>query len=243
MATVLITGASQGIGRAAAVELARRGHRVVATARNADDLAGLDVAQRLRLDVTDPASVEQAVASAGPVDVLVSNAGQTMRGPVERTPVAEIGRLFDLNALGAIRVTQAVLPGMRERGTGRLVYVSSVLGRLTVPLIGAYAASKWGLEALVETLAAEVRRFGVDAVLLEPGAVSSDGPAAAPVYLTDDDVYQPLAREVAGARSAPIPPAEVAEAIADVVDLPAPVPLRVPVGDAARAALSAAGRR
>jgi NAD(P)-dependent dehydrogenase (short-subunit alcohol dehydrogenase family) len=199
------------------------------------------VAQRLSLDVTDPGSVERAVAAAGPIDVLVSNAGQTMRGPVEHTPVEEIARLIDLNTLGAIRVTQAVLPAMRERGSGRLVYVSSVLGAVTVPLIGAYAASKWALEALVETLATEVRSFGIDAVLLQPGAVSTTGPAAATSYLDENGPYGPLARESRNARSEPITAEEVAVAIADAVELPTPAPLRVPVGDAARKLLALGG--
>jgi NADP-dependent 3-hydroxy acid dehydrogenase YdfG len=238
MPTVLITGASQGIGRAAAAELARRGHLVVATARNVDSLRDLDVALRLSLDVTDPESVGRAVAAAGPVDVLVSNAGQTSRGPVEHTPVEEIARLFDLNTLGAVRVTQGVLPGMRERGSGRLVYVSSILGAVTIPLIGAYAASKWALEALVQTLAAEVQGFGVEAVLLQPGAVDTAGPAMAASYFDENGVYGPLARKTAGARSTSMTAEEVATAIADVIDLPSPVPLRVPVGDAARALLA-----
>lgn len=241
MAAVLITGASQGIGRATAVELSRRGHQVVATARNVDSLRDLDVARRLSLDVIDPGSVERAVAAAGPIDVLVSNAGQTVRGPVEHTPVEEIARLIDLNTLGAIRVTQAVLPAMRERGSGRLVYVSSVLGAVTVPLIGAYAASKWALEALVETLATEVRSFGIDAVLLQPGAVSTTGPASATSYLDENGPYGPLARESRNARSEPITAVEVAGAIADAIELPAPAPLRVPVGEAAHKTLARRG--
>src|SRR5882724_3977399 len=109
MSSILITGASRGIGRAAAVELARRGHRVVATARDPRALDGLDVDQRLSLDVTDQASVDAAVVQAGEVDVLVSNAGVIFRAAVEASPIAEIERLYAQNTAGAVRVAQAVL--------------------------------------------------------------------------------------------------------------------------------------
>src|ERR1700742_3781684 len=113
MASVLITGASRGIGRLTAAELARRGHRVVATARDPRTLDDLKVDLRLRLDVTDQASVDAAVAEAGQIDVLVSNAGIMAMGSVEATPLSETERIFDQNLIGAIRVTQAVLPQLR----------------------------------------------------------------------------------------------------------------------------------
>ncbi|EWM18548.1 SDR family NAD(P)-dependent oxidoreductase [Kutzneria sp. 744] len=114
MSSVLITGASKGIGRAIAVELAGRGHRVVATARQPETLADLDVDQRLRLDVTDQDSVDRAVEAAGSIDVLVSNAGATLRAPLESVPLSEVEKLFQLNTFGALRVAQAVLPAMRR---------------------------------------------------------------------------------------------------------------------------------
>lgn len=126
MSSVLITGASQGIGRAIALELAGRGHRVIATARRPETLAELPVAQRLRLDVTDQDSVDQALRDAGEIDVLVSNAGATVRAPLETVPLAEFERLFQLNTVGALRVAQGVLPAMRARGAGHLVFVSSI---------------------------------------------------------------------------------------------------------------------
>src|SRR5262245_33031226 len=122
MPSLFITGANRGIGRAIAREFVQRGYRVVATARNPDTLADLDVDQRLALDVTDDASVTSAVAAAGDIDVLVANAGVIFYAAVEATPLAELQRLFNLNTVGAIRVAQAVLPGMRARKSGRLLF-------------------------------------------------------------------------------------------------------------------------
>lgn len=238
MARVLITGASKGIGRATALELAKRGHDVVATARDPRSLDGVPAASYLSLDVTDQASVDQAVAAAGPIDTLISNAGETARGPVETTPLAEFNRLYQLNTLGALRVTQAVLPGLRARGGGHILFVSSILGRLTIPLSGAYAASKWALEAIAETLAVEAGHFGVKVTLLEPGAVSSGALDRPRTYLTDDDLYLPLAAQLAGARGSFISVEEVATAIADAVEHDNP-PFRIPVGAPAETVLAA----
>src|SRR4051812_30087236 len=118
MSSILITGASRGVGRATAAEPAKRGHRVVATARDPRTLDGLDVDQRLRLDVTDQAGVDAAVEQAGDIDVLISNAAATFAAAVEASPLSEIERLYAQNTVGAIRVTQALLPQMRRRGTG-----------------------------------------------------------------------------------------------------------------------------
>ena len=238
MARVLITGASKGIGRATVRELAARGHRVVATARNPETLADLPAEIRLGLDVTDQASVDRAVAAAGVTDTLISNAGEAAFGSVETTPLAEVDHLFQLNALGALRVTQAVLPGLRARGGGRVLFVSSIVGRLTIPLFGAYAASKWALEAIAETLAVEAGHFGIKVAVLEPGAVSSGAFDRARTYLTDDDPYRPLAAQLSGARGSFITAEEAAAAIADAVEDDDP-PFRIPVGDAAKTVLAA----
>jgi NAD(P)-dependent dehydrogenase (short-subunit alcohol dehydrogenase family) len=119
---------------------------------------------------------------------------------MESIPLAEVDHLFQLNTLGTLRVTQAVLPGLRERGGGRILFLSSILGRLTIPLSGAYAASKWALEAIAETLAVEAGHFGVKVVVLEPGSVSSGALDRPRTYLADDDPYRPLAGVLAGAR-------------------------------------------
>ncbi|MEU7888028.1 SDR family oxidoreductase [Microbispora bryophytorum] len=238
MSAVLITGASKGIGRAIAVELAGRGHRVIATARRPEALADLPVDRRLRLDVTDQESVDQAVRDAGDIDVLVSNAGETVRAPLETVPLAEVERLFQLNTLGALRVAQAVLPAMRERGAGRLVFLSSIQGRLVLPMIGPYGASKWALEALAETLAIETRHFGIKVSVVQPGAVSSGGAERAKVFLKENDPYTPLYEALDVIRGESVTPEEVAATVADTIELPEP-PLRVPVGAPAERALRA----
>jgi NAD(P)-dependent dehydrogenase (short-subunit alcohol dehydrogenase family) len=232
MARILITGASTGIGRATVIELARRGHDVVATARRPATLAGLPAAERLALDVTDQASVDAAVSAAGDIDALVSNAGETIRGSVEATPLGEYQRLYDINFLGALRVTKAVLPAFRARG-GRLIYVSSVLGRGVIPLISGYAASKFALEALAETLAIEVAPLGVHVTTIQPGQVATPGPGKASVWTDDHEAYAPIWQAVSRMGSGDrIQPEEVARAIAETVENPEP-PLRLPVGKAA----------
>src|ERR1700754_2329883 len=192
MSSVLITGASKGIGRAVAIELSGRGHRVIATARRPETLADLRVDQRLRLDVTDQESVDRAVQDAGDIDVLVSNAGETVRAPLESVPLSEVERLFQLNTLGALRVAQGVLPAMRARGAGRIVFISSIQGRLVLPMIGPYGASKWALEAIAETLAIETRHFGIKVSIVQPGAVSTSGAEQATAFFKEDDPYVPL---------------------------------------------------
>ncbi|BCY11657.1 SDR family NAD(P)-dependent oxidoreductase [Actinoplanes sp. L3-i22] len=238
MSRILITGASRGIGKGLAEELTERGHEVIATARDVTALTGVPAVLRLALDVTVPESVGAAVAAAGRVDVLISNAGDTLRAPVETVPMAEVQRIFELNTFGALRVAQAVLPGMRERGAGRILFVSSIQGRLVIPLIGTYAASKWALEAFAETLAIEARHFGVAVQVFQPGAVASGGAERARMYLDDDNPYRPLLDQLPRFRSAPITVAEVARAVAAALE-DERTPLRIPVGDAAVAQLAA----
>jgi NADP-dependent 3-hydroxy acid dehydrogenase YdfG len=237
MSSVLITGASRGIGRAIATEFAGRGHRVVATARDPRSLADLDVDERLALDVTDDASVAAAVAAAGDIDILIANAGAIFYAAVEATPLPELQRLLTLNTIGAVRVAQAVLPQMRERGDGKLMFMSSVVGRVVLPPNAAYAATKWALEALVEALAIEVAPFGIQAALLEPGAVSSGALDNVTTYTLPDDPYTAILRN-GGPRAGIITPEHVAAEVANTAEKPQ-LPLRIPIGDAARALLAA----
>jgi len=176
---VLITGCSSGIGRAAALRLHDAGFTVYATARRTDALA--NVATRglrtVALDVTDEESMTRAVAAveadAGAVGVLINNAGYGLYGPVEQLPMAEIRRQFETNFFGLVRLTQLVLPGMRRRGRGRILNVSSMGGRITLPGGAFYHASKYAVEAFSDALRMEVAQFGIDVVLIEPGPVKT----------------------------------------------------------------------
>src|ERR1700744_6575992 len=169
---VLVTGAAPAIGRGTVEVLAARGHEVVATARNADLLDGLPAVQILQLDVSDDASVRAAVVAAGDLDAVVNNAGVPGSGPRETYPLDSLRRVLEVNTLGPLRMAQAVAPRWRERGSGVLVNVSSVQGKIGSPMEGAYAASKHALEALSETLHFELGYFGIRVVILEPGYIA-----------------------------------------------------------------------
>jgi NAD(P)-dependent dehydrogenase (short-subunit alcohol dehydrogenase family) len=178
--TILITGCSTGIGRAAAVRLAARGHRVVATARNLESIKDLarDGLKITACDVTDEASMDAAVAftraAFGPIEGLVNNAGYGLTGPVETVPSDEARRQFEVNVFGAMRLAQLVLPDMRRAGWGRIVNISSIGGRISLPLAGWYSASKFALEALSDALRFEVDPFGVSVVSILPGPVRTE---------------------------------------------------------------------
>jgi NAD(P)-dependent dehydrogenase (short-subunit alcohol dehydrogenase family) len=224
MARVLITGCSTGFGRAASVELTKRGHEVVATARRPETLEDLDVTQKLRLDVDDDASVADAVKNAGAVEVLVNNAGFGVTGPVEHVPIDEIRRMLETNLLGAVRMIQAVLPQMRERGSGVIVNVTSLAGLVTPPLGGTYAATKHALEAISESLHYEVGHFGVRIALVEPGFFPTDFQGKEPRFGLDTPPYDQLDREWSVAfeklrgGETPAGAEPVAQAIADAVE-------------------------
>src|SRR5277367_6054316 len=169
---VLVTGAARAIGRATVEVLAGRGHEVVATARNPELLEGLPATRFLELDVRDIESVHAAVAAAGELDAVVNNAGLPGTGPLETYPIDSFSRVLDVNTLGPLRLAQAVVPQWRARGSGVLVNVSSVQGKIGTPLEGPYAASKHALEALSETLHYELGHFGIRVVIIEPGYIA-----------------------------------------------------------------------
>lgn len=235
-ARILVTGCSSGIGRALCAELHKRGHQVIATARDITTLDGLPAHAHLQLDVTSATSVAAAAAAAGPVDVLVSNAGITAWAPVEMMPADIAQRVFDTNVWGMLRMCQAVLPGMRERRRGRVVTVSSAALR-GYPMLGLYVASKTAIEALCEAMRLELALFGVDVVLAEPAAVvSSIGSNRLPVEPADPgygDLMERTFRSIQGMRGTVLSAEDAAAAIADMVELEDP-PLRIPVGDDAR---------
>jgi NAD(P)-dependent dehydrogenase (short-subunit alcohol dehydrogenase family) len=182
---VLITGCSSGIGRASALRLARSGWSVYASARRPETLAELEQAgcRTLALDVTDEDSMRAAVRAVeqaeGAVGVLVNNAGFSQSGAIETVAIDAVRRQFETNVVGPVRLTQLVLPEMRAQRWGRIVNVSSMGGRLTFPGGGCYHASKYALEAISDALRFEVRGFGVEVIVLEPGLITTEFGAAA----------------------------------------------------------------
>jgi NAD(P)-dependent dehydrogenase (short-subunit alcohol dehydrogenase family) len=203
---VLITGCSTGIGRATAERLAGAGWTVYATARRPDAVADLERSgcRTLALDVCDEASMQAAVGAIeeaeGAVDVLVNNAGYSQSGALEEVPLEQVRRQFETNVFGLLRLTQLVLPGMRRQGSGRVVNVSSMGGRLTFPGGGAYHATKYSVEALSDVLRFEVRGFGIDVVIVEPGLIKTEfGHTAAASVGEADGPYAEFNREVAKA--------------------------------------------
>jgi NAD(P)-dependent dehydrogenase (short-subunit alcohol dehydrogenase family) len=228
---VLITGAARGIGMATAQVLAKRGHSVVAT--DLSPLSGSEGIQAHVLDVTSDDSVAQCLEEVGPLDAIVNSAGISGGGPVEGYPLDRIRQMFETNTLGALRIIQAVLPAWRKRGSGVIVNVSSVNGRVSSPLRAAYSASKFALEALTESLHLEVRHFGIRCVLIEPGNTAPGMKASEPHKGPAD--YAGLWEQWAGADtkmtgpSGRTGPEVVALAIAGAIEDPA-TPFRVPVG-------------
>ncbi|MFE9427430.1 SDR family oxidoreductase [Kitasatospora sp. NPDC006697] len=205
---VLITGCSSGIGRAVALRAVRAGFTTVATARRPETLADLEAAGCLvrALDVTDDESRRKVVAELeerfGGVDALVNNAGYGELGPFEEVPLDRWDRQFQTNVFGPVALAQLVLPGMRARGHGRIVNVSSLAGKIVLPVGAAYHASKFALEAAMEGLWLEVQRFGVDVSLVLPGAVNTKWAANVPEqqeYASGayGDLVAELAREMA----------------------------------------------
>ena len=231
MQRVLVTGASRGIGRALVAELAGRGLEVVATARRADDLTDLPAAQRLRLDVTSDASVDAAAKAAGRIDVLVNNAAVSVAAPVEDTPAAVALAMLDTNVVGPLRLISAFLPGMRERGGGTVVNVSSVAGRAVFPLNGVHSASKHALEALSEALAMEAGPLGIRVLIVQLGGVATGMYQRQERYFSSAYAHLDRAQQEAfeEMRTHGAPAEQVAGAIADAIAA-TDGRLRVPIG-------------
>jgi NAD(P)-dependent dehydrogenase (short-subunit alcohol dehydrogenase family) len=229
---ILITGAARAIGRATAEELLARGHDVVATARDPELLAGLDGARTHALDVTDDASVRACLAAVGELDAVVNNAAIIGAGPLEDYPIDQFRRVVETNLFGALRLIQGIVPSWRTRGSGVIVNVSSVQGRVATPLEGPYAASKHALEGLSETLHYEVAHFGIRVVIVEPGFIApgmkhGDDHAGPPEYrqLWDEWSGTDATLNADGRPGSDL----VARAIADAIEQP-DTPLRVAVG-------------
>ena len=234
MAIAVVTGSSTGIGQATAITLARAGHTVYATMRNpeggGEELRVIALKESLHLhlvalDVDSDDSVRSAFthidADAGRIDVLVNNAGIGNLGPVEETPLAEFRAVMETNFFGALRCTQSVLPGMRERRSGCIINVSSAAGRISLAPQAPYCASKWALEALSEALAQEVKGFGIRVAVVEPGIVAT--PIFDKLEETGATTKYPQRRRVLGLFRAsltkhPVSPYVVGEKIRDIVD-------------------------
>lgn len=208
--TILVTGASSGIGRAVAVELAGRGHTVFAAARREPALSELAATHpgivAAPMDVTDEDSVaaawkrvDSATGGTG-VDVLVNAAGFALTGPIETLSTQEVKRQFDTNVFGLLAVTRAVLPRMRDRRAGRVINISSIVGRTSFPAMGVYGATKYAVEALSDALRMELAPAGIKVVLIEPGFVATDIVGASrrergeaePPTAPGEDAYAPL---------------------------------------------------
>ncbi len=249
----LVTGASSGIGEATAVALAKEGFEVYGAARRLERLTPLEEhgIHALPLDVTDPASreaaVERLLAEAGRVDVLVNNAGYGSYGAIEDVPLEEARRQFEVNVFGATELTRLLLPRMREQGSGTIVNVSSMGGKIYTPLGGWYHATKFALEALSDCLRLELEPFGIDVVVIEPGGIATEWSGIAADHLEEsskDSPYYAQAAAVAasfrseamGKRSSP--PSVIADAIVRAVTAARPK-TRYAVGFGAKPLLAA----
>ena len=199
----LVTGASSGIGRASAFALQHAGFVVVASARSPQDVAALerDGLLAVAIDVTDERSMVAGVAAAeakgGRIGVLVNNAGYALAGAIEELAMDDLRRQFETNLFGLIRMTQLVLPGMRERGAGRIVNIGSLGGEVTFPGEGAYHATKYAIEAISDALRVEVGQFGIEAVLIQPTVVRTP-------FLDKLDAQFPAATDAGASPYAPL---------------------------------------
>nr|AIA11289.1 short chain dehydrogenase [uncultured bacterium] len=235
-----ITGASRGFGRIWAEVALSRGDKVAATARKVEDLRDLnerfgDAILTLALDVNDTDQVKQAVAQAhahfGRLDIVLNNAGYSLVGMIEEGSEADVRALFDTNYFGTLRVIQAALPFLRKQGSGHIIGVSSGLGITAIPLLGFYCATKWAVEALHESLAQEVKAFGIKVTLIEPGAYATGFGQAAKI--SDQlGAYEEFRKQVLAyiANVERGDPEATREAILTLVDTEDP-PLRLGLGN------------
>lgn len=252
MPIVLITGTSTGFGLVTTVELAKRGWNVIATMRDLGKRAGLDLAvaaanvQGLvsveQLDVTNPKSIDAAIArldaQGRPLDAVVHNAGVAVGGAFEDLSEANIRGVMEVNYFGVLALTQKLLPGFRARRRGRILIVSSESAFAGQPANSPYCASKWAIEGWAESVAYELAPFGIDIILIEPGAYRTNIWESSPRVLPETSAYRPLLRHLEVtvdtyvAKSAR-DPIEVAKAIANALDAPRPR-FRTAVGPTAK---------
>jgi short-subunit dehydrogenase len=200
---ILITGASSGIGKSTARQLLSEGYIVYGAARRVEKMTDLkdEGVNVIKMDVTDDATmlkgIDQIINEQGKIDVLVNNAGYGFFGSLEDTPISEARRQFDVNVFGLGRVTQIVLPYMRKQKSGKIINVSSTGGIITTPFGGWYQSSKFAVEGLSDTLRKDVKRFGIDVVVIEPGAIDSEWASIAMDHLlnTSKEPYMDTAEK------------------------------------------------
>lgn len=238
--TIFITGASRGFGKIWAKAFLKRGDKVAATARNTDALNDLvkefgDSILPIKLDVNNRKDVFAAVKKAkdhfGVIDVLINNAGYGLFGTIEETTEKEARDQIETNVFGLLWASQAVLPVMRAQGHGHIVQVSSVLGIVTLPVLGLYNASKFAVEGLSETLASEVAAFGIKVTLVEPNGFATDWGGASAVQSTPMKEYEKVRSDFQEGLTDDIfgNPDATPEAILKLIDSPTP-PLRLFLG-------------
>lgn len=216
--TWMITGGNRGLGRALTLAALDAGHAVVSTTRGEHSLPRHERLVVLTLDVRDRLAacdaVEQAIAHLGRIDVLVNNAGYGLIGAIEETTERDARAIVDTNLLGPLWLRQAVITIMRDQGGGHIVQISSVGAVGTMPTLGLYNATKWGLEAFSEAMAAEVRAFGIRVCLIEPGGLDTEWAGRSMRFSPPLNVYDDLRTQMFGTSEIPWPPGESAGGMA-----------------------------
>lgn len=241
--TIFITGASRGLGKIWAAAFLKQGYKVAATARNTDSLNDLvqqfgNAILPIQLDVNNRnacfAAVKQATQHFGAIDVLINNAGYGLFGAIEETSEQEARAQIETNVFGLLWVTQAVLPVMRKQGSGHIIQVSSALGLVTAPTLGIYNASKFAVEGLSETLAAEVKDFGIQVTIVEPNGFGTDWAGASAAHAESMQEYEPLKESFKAGFTDEIfgIPEATTDAMLQLVNTPVP-PLRLFLGKVA----------
>ncbi len=225
--TIFITGASSGIGKATVKHFQQKGWNVVATMRNTNDgeeFANEENVLVLPLDVTNEKQIKEAVNKAvevfGGINVLLNNAGYGLGGPLEAISMEKIRRQFDVNVFGLLAVTQAVLPTMRKQKSGTIVNISSIGGRVTLPMFSLYHGTKWGVEGITEGLQYELDPLGIKVRIVEPGAIKTDFAGRSLDFNVDPTLpdYQPTINTLMSALNGAVERGSSPELVAQVID-------------------------
>lgn len=227
--TALVTGASSGIGREVAALLVGKGYRVLGTSRHPDAVpepARVPGVEYLALDLADRESIRACAAAAGAVDIVVNNAGESQSGPLEELPDDAVDRLFQTNVFGAVQLTQALLPGMRARGYGRVITVGSMLASFPLAYRGSYVAAKAALRGFAASARQELAPFGVWVAHVEPGSIATGIGERRTKYIAEDSVYKAgfdtMLEHLDANEKAGISPAKVAAVIVAAIEADPP---------------------